>query len=121
MTLARRHKNSGKVNIGRRFASHRQWIRGHVCAVAGDDCGGDIECAHVEGSGTKGMGMKASDIYTIPLCHNHHADRHFIGWRTFDAGHGLDALELAKDLAKQSPHIQRAFREAGYVVDEVDA
>lgn len=122
MTLARRHKNSGKVNIGRRFASHRQWIRGHVCAVAGDDCGGDIECAHVEGSGTKGMGMKADDWATIPLCNYHHAERHRIGWRTFDARHRLDALALAKELAARSPHIQRAAREAGYIVEEqVDA
>jgi hypothetical protein len=117
--LARRHKNSGKVNLGRRFSSHRQWIRGHVCAVQGDDCGGNIECAHVEGSGTGGMGMKADDVFTIPLCHDHHARRHAIGWRTFDRQHGLDALALAKSLAAKSPHIQRAAREAGYQTEEV--
>lgn len=118
--LARRHRNSGKVNIGRRFASHRQWIRGHVCAVAGDDCGGDIECAHVEGSGTKGMGMKADDWATIPLCQTHHAERHR-GWQTFERRHGIDGLALAKELARKSPHIQRAAREAGYIVEEADA
>ena len=112
--LARRHKNSGRQNVGTRFASHRAWIRGHVCAVAGDDCGGNIECAHVEGSGTGGMGMKAHDAFTIPLCRAHHAERHRIGWRTFDARHGLDAIELARDLARRSPHLQRAAREAGY-------
>lgn len=117
--LARRHRNSGKVNVGRRFTSHRQWIRGHICAVAGEDCGGNIECAHVEGSGTGGMGMKADDWATIPLCHLHHAERHRIGWRTFDARHGLDALNLAKSLARQSPHLQRAAREAGYLPDEI--
>lgn len=70
--LPRRHKNSGKVNIGRRFAAHRQWLRGHVCAVAGEDCGGNIECAHVEGSGTGGMGMKMPIARALNLCH---------GWR----------------------------------------
>jgi hypothetical protein len=117
MALARRHKNSGRQNIGTRFASHRAWIRGHVCAVAGDDCGGNIECAHVEGSGTGGMGMKANDAFTIPLCHAHHAERHRIGWRTFDARWGLDALKLARDMARRSPHLQRAAREAGYAIE----
>ena len=115
--LARRHKNSGRQNIGRRFASHRQWIRGHVCAVANDECAGMIECAHVEGSGTGGMGMKADDVFTIPLCHTHHALRHSMGWRTFDKAHGLDALGLARELAARSPHIQRAAREAGYSIE----
>lgn len=119
--LARRHKNSGKADIGRRFVSHRAWVRGFECAVANNDCGGAIECAHIEGSGTKGVGMKANDAFTIPLCHWHHADRHRMGWRTFDARHGLDALALAKELAAKSPHIQRAAGEAGYIVDEVDA
>jgi len=116
--LPRRHRNSGRQNVGARFASHRAWIRGHVCAVAGNDCGGNIECAHVEGSGTGGMGMKADDWATIPLCHAHHAERHRIGWRTFDRAHNLDALALAKSLAAKSPAIQRAAREAGYLPDE---
>lgn len=121
--LARRHKNSGKADIGRRNRAHRQWIRGLVCAVASSplvSCYGGIECAHIEGSGTKGMSMKADDIYTIPLCHTHHALRHSMGWRTFDARHGLDALALARDLARRSPHIQRAAREAGYNVGDDD-
>lgn len=118
--LQRRHRNSGKVNIGRRFASHRQFVRGFECAVAGPDCSGNIECAHVEGSGTGGMGMKADDWATIPLCHGHHAERHRIGWRTFDQRHGLDALGLAKQLAARSPHIQRAAREAGYLQEDDD-
>jgi hypothetical protein len=116
--LARRHKNSGKQNVGVRFDSHRAWIRGHVCAVQGDGCGGKIECAHIEGSGTGGIGMKAADWATIPMCHDHHAERHRRGWRTFDRQHDLDALALAKSLAARSPHIQRAAREAGYTVDE---
>lgn len=119
--LQRRHKNSGRQNAGIRSASHRAWIRKFECAVLGPDCGGRIECAHIEGSGTKGMGMKAADVFTIPLCSFHHAERHRIGWRTFDARHGLDALALAKDLARQSPHVQRAAREAGYDVEGVEA
>ena len=116
--LARRHRNSGRQNIGRRFDSHRQWIRGHVCAVQNDHCGGNIECAHVEGSGTGGMGMKADDWATIPMCHNHHAERHQRGHITFDRAHQLDALSLAKSLARQSPSLIRAAREAGYDVGQ---
>ena len=120
MTLQRRHQNSGRVNLGRRFAAHRQWVRGHECAVAGHDCSGDIECAHVEGSGTGGMGMKADDVFTIPLCNRHHATRHFTGWQTFDRAHRLDALELARDLARRSPHVIRAAREAGHEIEVED-
>ena len=119
--LKRRHQNSGRVNVGRRFTSHRQWVRGHVCALDGStvsSCYGAIECAHVEGSGTGGMGMKADDWATIPLCHLHHATRHGIGWKSFDRVHNLDALALAKELARRSPHIQQAAREAGYNIEE---
>ena len=116
--LARRHKNSGRVQPGTRVASHRQWIRGHVCAVENEMCGGPIECAHIEGSGTGGMGMKADDVFTLPLCATHHAARHRRGWRTFDATHGLDALALARDLARKSPSIIRAAREAGHDVGQ---
>lgn len=116
--LPRRHRNSGRQNDGIRFASHRAWIRGHVCAVQNDECGGKVECAHVEGSGTGGMGMKAADWATIPLCSAHHAARHKWGWQTFDRCHQLDALGLAKALAAKSPHVQRAARERGFVVDE---
>ena len=122
MTLpARRHKNSGKVNLGRRITSHLQWIRGHVCALDKSrvsSCYGPIECAHVEGSGTGGMGMKADDIFTIPLCQLHHRGRHSIGWQTFDRLHHFDALALARDLARKSPHIQRAARERGHDVEQ---
>lgn len=118
--LARRHKNSGRQNVGIRFASHRAWVRGHVCAVQGFDCGGNIECAHVEGSGTGGMGHKAADWSTIPLCQKHHAERHAMGWRSFDKAFALDALGLAKALASQSPHLKRAAREAGFIADDVE-
>jgi hypothetical protein len=65
--------------------------------------------------------MKADDVFTIPLCHAHHAERHRIGWRTFDARHGLNALALARELAARSPHIKQAAREAGYDVEEIEA
>ena len=121
--LARRHKNSGKVNLGRRITSHRQWVRGHVCALDKSrvsSCYGPIECAHVEGSGTGGMGMKADDVFTIPLCRFHHFRRHTLGWQTFDRAHRLDALELARDLARRSPHIIRAAREARHEIEVED-
>lgn len=118
--LARRHKNSGRQNLNRRFSAHRQFVRGHVCAVQGDNCEGNIECAHVEGSGTGGMGMKADDVFTIPLCRAHHTQRHSVGWRTFERWHGIDGLALAKELAARSPHLIRAAREAGYVMEGDD-
>ena len=61
-----------------------------------------------------GMGKKADDVFTIPLCSHHHAERHRIGWRTFDRAHNLDALDIAKDIARRSPAVQRAAMAAGY-------
>ena len=118
--LARRHQNSGRTRPGQRNASHRQWIRGHVCAAASEQCSGNIECAHVEGSGTGGMGSKADDWATIPLCHFHHAARHSAGWRTFDKAHRIDALTLARDLARKSPAIVRGAIAAGYPLTQGD-
>ena len=42
-----------------------------------------------------GMGTKASDLYTIPLCVNCHSDEHNIGHVTFWEGYDLK-LECLK-------------------------
>lgn len=118
MTLQRRHTNSRKGDDQVRLPSHLKYVRGFKCAVDNESCFGRIEAAHVEGSGTGGMGRKADDIYTIPLCSFHHARRHQIGHRTFDNAHNLDALGIARDIARRSPAVQRAALAAGYEVEQ---
>lgn len=112
--LKRRHQNSRKGDDAIRLPAHLKYVRGFRCAVDNGMCAGRIEAAHVEGSGTGGMGKKADDVFTIPLCSHHHAERHRIGWRTFDRVHNLDALDIAKDIARRSPAVQRAAMAAGY-------
>ena len=117
MTLpARRQKNSGRQNIGKRFPAHLAYVRGFECAIAGRGdhvCSDRIEAAHVDYAGGKGMGMKVPDVYTVPLCSAAHVEQGQ-GWALFEARYGLDALALAKELARQSPSILKVARAAGY-------
>lgn len=117
--LTRRHRNSGRQNDGKRFPSHLQWIRGFTCiAWKSGDCAGRMVAAHVDHAGGKGMSMKVSDAYTVPMCDHHHTEQHRIGWRSFEVRHGIDAIAEALKLARVSPSIQRAAREAGYQVED---
>ena len=93
----------------RECPAHRAWIRGFGCSVP--NCqGGPIECAHVQGSPVVpyedrgGVGIKASDKWTYPLCADHHRESHDIGHDTFDRRHGIDRAKIAAALFQRSPH-----------------
>ena len=119
--LQRRHKNSGRQNDGKRFPAHLQFVRGFCCLIegkAGHVCGGKVQAMHVDYAGGKGVGLKVPDYYTVPGCAEAHREQtDVLGWARFEAKYGVDALQIAKDLARQSPSLQRAVREAGYVID----
>ena len=103
--LARRHKNSGRQNSGKRFPQHLQFIRGFTCiAWKSGDCTGRMVAAHVDHAGGKGMSMKVSDAYTVPMCVHHHTEQHRIGEPSFQARHGIDMRHLAEVFFKASPH-----------------
>lgn len=86
----------------------RQWLRGRPCACGGSnpDCGGDIIAAHIDNAGKaegvdyakhgKGMGMKVSDRFNLPLSVNCHALQHRLGWPSFAAKYlpSGDAIKL---------------------------
>lgn len=78
-----RKKNAGRApwRIAR---SYLQWLRGRPCAADGTFCDGDIQAAHVDHAGGKGMGLKVADRHAIPLCAAHHARQHSKGWHTFE-------------------------------------
>ncbi len=62
--------------------AHLAWIRAQPCAVKSLDCFGSIHAHHRTGAG---LGLKASDRETMPLCLAHHCQRHeltgyFKGW-----------------------------------------
>jgi hypothetical protein len=79
-----RRQNAGRPDwkIARAFL---QFLRGRPCACKGanDDCGGDIQAAHIPVPGEKGTGTKVADRHAIPLSENCHRLQHNLGWRTF--------------------------------------
>lgn len=82
----------------------KQWIRGRSClCFPRGGCGGKVEAAHVDYAGDKGMGTKASDKYTVPLCTFHHAEQHRMGWKSFEAKYGFVALSVAEFLWSRWP------------------
>jgi hypothetical protein len=65
-------------------------VRGEICAVnhvAHYECGGVTEAAHLE---VEGVGIKASDFLTVPLCSSHHAAQHNVGIDTFQLNYGVN-------------------------------
>ena len=110
MIRRRKPEKSGIREIPQiRSRAHLQWVRGHVCAIDSDQCEGKVEAAHVRIGTDGGMGVKPSDIYTIPLCHYHHDQQHRLGERSFEAQHKISMLRIAEDLVRRSP----AVREEG--------
>lgn len=76
---------------------HLAFIRSLPCCVCAAEPAGE---AHhllcVEG---RGMGRKAADRWTVPLCHQHHMDLHAAGGEeTWFAARGIDARALASRL-----------------------
>lgn len=105
MMLSRRKPSRSGIERAaqRTFPRHRQWVRGFQCAVQNDDCGGDIECAHVRSGTNGGMGLKPGDEWCIPLCRDHHHEQHTIGEMAFEKLYGIDMKVLARGLARNSP------------------
>ena len=116
----RRFRNSGRQNDGKRFPRHLIYVRGFECAIAGrlgHVCSGKIVAAHVDYAGGKGAGMKVSDAYTVPLCWAAHAEQtDVLAWPGFERKYGIDALAMSKEIARRSPAIIEAAREAGHNV-----
>ena len=98
-----RHRNSGKADTERRFPTHIQWLRGRQCLIAGTDCDGRMEAAHVDHAGGKGASLKVADYKAVPLCQHHHAELHR-GAKTFEAAHQIDLVAAARAYAAKSPH-----------------
>ena len=72
---------------------YRLWVRQQGCQVAGPECFGIIEFAHVvsraRGGEDEGNGCG--------LCSRHHAEQHR-GHRTFDAKYGISCADIAARL-----------------------
>lgn len=73
-----------------------QWLRGRPCLCEGMACMGQMEAAHVDFAGGKGVGTKVADKFAIPLCSSHHMRQHSWGWTRFQKTYGIDALAAAE-------------------------
>lgn len=93
----------GKPKI--RSESHRKWVRSHRCCVSGCQQM-PIDCAHVSIPGSRGAGIKASDAYTISLCHPHHMEQH-TGTKSFEAKYRINMAQLAREFFERSPFRHR--------------
>jgi len=89
--------------------AHEKFVRGFTCAVAhSGGCGGRTEAHHVREGYVAGMGQKPPAEHLVPLCATHHHLLHNGGAVTFAKAHGVDVLQIAERLAKQSPHLKEA-------------
>ena len=62
----------GKVKTNRN-RKYLDWVRTLPCCI----CGAEAEPHHIKGVGHySGAGMKADDLLTMPLCHQHHEEIH---------------------------------------------
>lgn len=80
--------------------SHREFIRCLPCVVCRNDV--TTECAHVRFADPRaakeitGIGTKPSDVFTVPLCWDHHREQHAVGdERKFWRSVGIDPIFIS--------------------------
>ncbi len=98
-----RKQNSHRADESKRCPQYLQWLRGRKCAIDTPECGWNIEAAHCDHGGDKGMSTKPSDRFAIPLCGRHHDRQHTLGRKTFEARYKIDMLALAAEYWRAWP------------------
>lgn len=79
-------------NKTKRSDKYKRFIRSLGCLICGRR---GSECHHEPLFG-RGTGIKGPDKESIPLCQEHHAERHVIGRSTFFKKYGVDMAEEVK-------------------------
>lgn len=92
----------------KRSASHLDFIRSMPCCVCGHSP--RSEAAHVRAGTDGGLGVKPSDRFTVPLCHDHHRIQHTIGELAFWSQRGVDPTALAEHLWTKSGDLDAGTR-----------
>lgn len=83
-----RHSNSKRADLSRRAPGFLQYVRGRNCILVdrlGHSCDGKI----------------VADRFTVPMCGGPagaHVEQHTIGWTSFEAKYGINALRIANEL-----------------------
>lgn len=73
-----------------------KFLRGRRCRIEGlkgHVCRGKVRACHVDYAGGKGVSLKVSDRFAIPMCDGAHAEQtDVLGWPDFEAKYQIDAL-----------------------------
>jgi hypothetical protein len=83
-----------------RDKAHLKFVASQPCLICGRQ---PSDPHHLRFAQPRGIGLKVSDEFTVPLCRGHHRQLHQAGnevtwWETLH----IDALAIAKDLWKQT-------------------
>jgi hypothetical protein len=83
-----------------RSKEHLQYVAQQPCLICGRS---PTHAHHVRFAQSKGLALKVSDEFTVPLCAIHHSENHSTGderrwWQT----HKFDPLEVAGRLWEES-------------------
>jgi hypothetical protein len=99
-----KHENDKSVlTIGQpkriRCKEHLRFVASHPCAVCGRS---PAHAHHVRHAQSRGLGLKVSDEFTVPLCATHHHQVHTTGKeREWWQQRNIDPLIIAKALWQQ--------------------
>lgn len=93
-------------------SAHLDFIRQLPCLICGNDI--QTEAAHVkmaDPSIAKPMtgGMKPHDMFTVPLCGEHHRAQHSTNERKWWLSKGIDPVKVALALFAESGNYERGF------------
>ena len=86
-----------------RSKEHLRFVAQHPCLICGRS---PSHAHHVRFAQSRGLGLKASDEFTVPLCAIHHQQNHATGnERAWWQEHKIDPLAVATHLWRESQHL----------------
>ena len=88
-----------------RCKEHLRFVASHPCVVCGRQ---PSHAHHVRFAQPKGLGLKVSDEFTVPLCAIHHHENHAVGnERQWWQDRKLEPLTVARKLWKESRQLDQ--------------
>lgn len=111
--LRRRQRHPSLRTKRKKFAGHLGFVRSFQCLIADHHkCESPVDPHHLQDGFTAdipmsewpGIGKKAHDKWTVPLCRLAHEEiQHVIGHKPFEEKYGLDLMAIARELQQRSP------------------
>ena len=86
------------MDLKKETKEYLSYIRKHPCLVCGES---NVDCDHLQIRGMGGRGRKGThsgtiiDFSCVPLCREHHTQRHSIGIKAFGIYHKIDLWKEA--------------------------